>query len=70
MNTQFDENIIWLDNMTTEDLKFAVGSARYILEDLSAKRLSNITGLDEGVISAALDNIFLKEGYVRPSRKR
>lgn len=64
----FEDNIKYLDEMTNEDLLFAVGSARFILEDLSIEKLAEVTGMPAGVIASAFDNIFIKRDFVRPSR--
>lgn len=66
MNHLFDENMIEINNMSEEDLRFAVGSARFILEDISIEKLADLSGLPEGVIAVAFDNIFIKKDYVRP----
>ncbi len=44
--------------MTDDDRWQAIGSARYILEDVSEEEIAKASGLPLGVIVAAYKNIF------------
>lgn len=58
-------------DMTEWQRESAIYSARYILEDLDMQRLSDISGLPMGVISAAFKNIFLhKDAVEEPKRTK
>ena len=46
------------DDMTEDEKRAAIYSAHYILEDVSIKDFVRITGLPEGVVAAAYENIF------------
>jgi hypothetical protein len=58
MNT---ENAKPIDKLTDKEKTFAIGSARFILEDACMERLAEVCGLPTGVIAAAFDNIFKKD---------
>jgi hypothetical protein len=52
------ENIKPYEDMTDDDRWQAIGSARYILEDVSEEEIAKASGLPLGVIVAAYKNIF------------
>jgi hypothetical protein len=52
------ENIKPYEDMTNDDRWQAIGSARYILEDVSMEKMVEVSGLPLGVIVAAYKNIF------------
>jgi hypothetical protein len=52
------ENYKPYEDMTDDDRWQAIGSARYILEDVSEEEIAKASGLPLGVIVAAYKNIF------------
>jgi hypothetical protein len=52
------ENYKPYEDMTDDDRWQAIGSARYILEDVSMEKMAEVSGLPLGVIVAAYKNIF------------
>lgn len=52
------ENIKPYEDMTDDDRWQAIGSARFILEDVSMEKMAEVSGLPLGVIVAAYRNIF------------
>ncbi|MFY8138511.1 MAG: hypothetical protein ACOVMR_10415 [Flavobacteriales bacterium] len=63
MNIDF-ENVKPIDEMSEWERTKAIGSARYILEDVSAEEISKASGLPVGVITAAFANIFVSKDAV------
>lgn len=59
-----NDNVKPYDDMSEWQRQCAIGSARYILEDVSMEKLAEITGLPMGVIAAAFDNIFVSKAAV------
>jgi hypothetical protein len=59
--------------MTNKQNEMAVGSARFILEDLNElgrEKLAELTGLPLGVIVAAWENIFPERQMTPPREPR
>ncbi len=68
MNIDF-ENVKPIDEMSEWERIKAIGSARYILEDVSMEKLAEITGFPMGLISAAFKIIFVsKDAVDEPKR--
>jgi hypothetical protein len=62
-------NVKPIDEMSEWERIKAIGSARYILEDVSAEEISKASGLHVGVITAAFANIFVsKDAVDEPKR--
>lgn len=55
------------DDMSDEDRAFAIHSARYILDGVSVEKMAEVSGLPEGVIAAAFENIFIDRDTLRPT---
>jgi hypothetical protein len=49
------------DQLTDQEKISAIGSARFILEDVCMEKLAEASGLPTGVIAAAFDNIFKED---------
>jgi hypothetical protein len=64
------ENIKPYEDMTDDDRWQAIGSARFILEDVSMEKMAEVSGLPMGVIVAAYRNIFRDVNDVKEPRPK